>query len=186
MFERFLPAYRQHNDKLSNAGDQDLVELKQKNTELSQQLSELEIKLGLSEKRAMQAESKCHDFATENMKLIHTLRDLEAKVQICTSRDSKIQCSCGDNESDPEKDQMMIDDEDLASDRKETMKPCVNERVRDGDEKASVEGNQNEEDNSLELKHELVRLKVSRDRLKGKTRELLRKYRSKRSLLEKR
>ena len=175
MFERFLPAtvsgqqlrpIEQMTTVFDSKTSQIEADLRQQITELQSQLTEAEL-------RATKAETECQNLTSKNIDLRSTIIDLKEEISILRKSESIVpRVNKLSNISD---DNIELDKKNaiMQPNQKESADLCAKNVAENKDRVAELEG-------------ELVCLKDSRDRLKIKTRELLRKYRSKRSLLEKR
>ena len=175
MFERFLPAtvtgqQLRPVEQMTTISD---TKTSQIEAELRQEITGLQSQLAGAELRATKAETECQNLASKNIDLRSTIIDLKEelsnlrKSESIVPRDNKVS---------------NVSDDNIKLDKKNTTVQPNKEVNADLCAKNVTEN----KDKMAKLEKELGCLKDSRDRLKIKTRELLRKYRSKRSLLEKR
>ena len=178
MFERLLPSYRAEEPapKDTRPSSSEVIELRLENQNLTQQLSELLAKFGCLQESLLRSEAKCDELTVENTKLTLTNDHLSNKI---SELQLKIEETRTVNGSNPTLKTSRSEEKE----NRELVEGSKQERP-ELDKEGSIDSDSVEDLKSLRKKLEVM--KVSRDKLKTKTRELLRHYRTKRSLLDKR
>jgi len=159
MFERLLPAYRHEEGRDQ---EQELAKLKQRNRELENDLSELQKRNAELESRLAKVESVCSEYCDENTRLHIENDEMSGRFK--------------------ELEAMLLNQKKCPS--SEIQQSLVGEEA----ESVSMIGiNSASEEKQVDLLQNRVKfLKLSKNKLKKKTKELLRHYRIKRTQLEKR